>query len=231
MLNEKRVDKIIQLVANGVCDNEDRELLANSLFYYCCGSDATPIIAFKDQYPLYVYVDTVGYGGGDFNEEVKRLYSRLKKSGLKKIEFIHDGARYGKQLPWEDGSKPVIKQSELSRWMSEEGNDFYLLYVQGDAYTVYSKLYDDNERGIILPKCICNYKYEVTPSFRNDIVCCSSSESWRLLTEIEKQVEYVMGESKDKFYKEVARFKYYGGTWDSEFHTIPLFKRTCYYVF
>lgn len=83
MLKEKRSEKILQLVAKGVGDNEDRELLANSLFYYCCGNDATPIIAFKDQYPLYVYVDTVGYGGGDFNEELKKTLFKTEKSRIK----------------------------------------------------------------------------------------------------------------------------------------------------
>lgn len=145
------------------------------------------------------------------------------------IEYFYDGARYGRKLTREDSSKPIIKQSELSRWLSGEENDFYLLYVQGDAYTVYSELYDDNGRGAILPKCICNFLYEVMPSC--GIVCYDIQTSWELLTKIEKQVEYVMGERKDKSYKEIARFKYYGGYRDTESCTIPLFKRTLFNIF
>ena len=62
-------DKLCNLFENGISNDDDRELLANSLFYYCCGADPSPIMAFGSDYHLYVYADIVDYGHGDFNNE------------------------------------------------------------------------------------------------------------------------------------------------------------------
>lgn len=37
-----------------------KEHLKESLFYYCAGKDPSPIITFKTNFPLYVYVDKKG---------------------------------------------------------------------------------------------------------------------------------------------------------------------------
>ena len=72
---ENKLDKIYDLLKNGISDNEDRELLAQSLFYYCCGKDPTPIIAFRADYPLYTYSDNVDYVQGDASKTFQDLYS------------------------------------------------------------------------------------------------------------------------------------------------------------
>ena len=55
-----------------------KEHLKESLFYYCAGKDPSPIIAFKNTYPLYAYVDKKDYS----NE----LYKRLNNHNFKLIE-------------------------------------------------------------------------------------------------------------------------------------------------
>ncbi|MBP5547428.1 MAG: hypothetical protein J6X58_00870 [Bacteroidales bacterium] len=220
-------DLIFNIINQGVNNDSSRELMANSLYYYCCGSDATPIIAFGGKYPLYIYVDTVQYGNGDFNNETKKLYLRLSKAGFQKTENVHIEEFVQKNVQ----SKPIIKQLDLTRWSSNNGDFFYLLYAQGDAQTVFCKLYSDVDRGgnnnYIQPKCVCNFRYEIAPS---NVVECSKNNynPIDVLHHVEKRVEYIMGEVHDEKYKKVGDYEYYG---DYGTGAIPIFKRICYYVF
>lgn len=73
---------VYNIIENGISNNAERELLAQSLFYYCSGIDPTPIIAFGSDYPLYIYSDIIDYGNGDFNKTMNVLYERLFKAGF-----------------------------------------------------------------------------------------------------------------------------------------------------
>jgi hypothetical protein len=218
-------DILCNIIEQGVSDNDGRELLANSLFYYCSGSDATPIIAFGERYPLYIYVDTVQYDNGDFYKATEKLYLRLKEAGFLKTDYVHKEGFDRKN----NQSKPIIKRLDLTRWSSMDSGSFNLLYAQGDAPTVYCKLYSDVDRGghcnWIQPKCVCNYKYEIMPSVE---VECLNGNSKGILHHVEKRVEYIMGQANSEHYKKVGEYKYYG---DYGGDVIPFFKRLCYYVY
>ena len=114
-------------------------LLKSSLFYYCCGKDITPICAFKNQYPLYVYADKLSTSR-PLDSTLEELYSRLKKQG-----FDMDG-----------NHEPVNYDFCVSAYLSKWKQGFYLLYLQGDAVNVYKGLYVNT-----MPKCIANCYYEL----------------------------------------------------------------------
>lgn len=225
-----RTKQIRQFVATGVHTDDDRELLGNSFFYYCCGSDPTPIIAFGDRYPLYVYVDLVGYGKGVFGEETKKLYQRIEKAGFKRTNSIHTGAQYSVES-YSAASKPIIKQLELSRWLSKEEKDFHLLFIQGDAYSVFSKLYFDKDlfghSNFIKPHCIYTCNPDLIQS--KDVQCepnpnCACSA----LRQAEKRANKVMGDCfHGRNYMESEEYDYYGDC--DQIKKIVLYKRICYY--
>ena len=60
-----------------------KEHLKESLFYYCAGKDPSPIIAFKNTYPLYAYVDKKDYS----NELYKRLNNHKLQTYRKTRNF------------------------------------------------------------------------------------------------------------------------------------------------
>lgn len=222
-------ERIIHIVKEGISDDEDREILANSLYYYCCDIDLTPVMAFGNQYKLYVYVDIVFYGS-DFFEETERMYRQLEDFGFKKTCYVHNGSRYIK-----NESKPVIKQSALTGWCKKDEEPFYILYIQGDASTVYRMLYSDKDStgygNYIMPKCLCNHLYEILP-YRELVVCTNNRDTRDILANVEKRVEYVMGHCFGAKYKKVGDYKYYGRDYtDSGEGLVPLFKRMYYFLY
>lgn len=161
---------ICMLIVNGLSNHKVDMILKNSLYYYCCGKDPTPIIAFKSNYPLYVYADIIDYGIGDFQEETNELYHRLSSHSLKRVD-THKLISH------------TFKNAELTIWRPIRGKEFGLLYVQGDAKKVFTSIYDNNGK-LNLPKCVCNYLYEIIGD---------SGNTRDYLFEIEQKVEYVLG--------------------------------------
>ena len=94
-----------------------KEHLKESLFYYCAGKDPSPIIAFKNNYRLYVYVDKRDYSS--------ELYKRLNNHNFKLIE-----------------KREILPNTTLSMWKYNE-NTFYLIYAQNDASKAFIEIYDD----------------------------------------------------------------------------------------
>lgn len=221
-LQMKEITIFERLITEGINNDTDRELLANSLFYFCCGSDPTPIAAFGDKHPIYVYVDV----NTSFVDMTQKLYKCLKKLDFKK-ESVACFGEFGKESP--DG-KPIVKQAELTKWHKQGQEDFLLFFVQGDARVVYKVLYGDKKNGnYIMPKCVCNQRYEIQSSseVRNDdIMPCNSLG---LLNQIMKRVEFVMGHNNNpEKYKKVGEYKYYG---DYGGDTVSLYKRMYYYLY
>lgn len=142
-----------------------KEILKESLFYYCAGKDPSPIIAFKNNYPLYVYVDKKDYS----NE----LYKRLNDHNFKLIE-----------------KQEILPDTTLSMWKYDE-NTFYLIYAQNDASVAFKKIYGD-----IIPKCICNYRYELSNK--------------TLLQQAEKETTYILGHCFDDNFMVIDEIQYYG---------------------
>lgn len=198
------IDKLCKLFKNGIQNNEERELLGQSLFYYCCGKDPTPIIAFGSDYPLYIYSDIVNYGDGDFEYETKVLYDRLNKAGFKLVDVC--------KLK-KSGCLRNAKNAVLTLWTSPQNKAFSLLYVQNNAVKTFCDIYSDGSN-YIQPKCICNYRNEGNFIFLNDI---------------EKRTEFVLGYCYNKKYRRVAEYNYYG---DYEKQSkVSLFHRMFWYVY
>ena len=112
----------------------DENILSNSLFYYCCGKDPSPIYAFKDKMLLYVYVDKKNFEQELINRLINSGYT-LKENRKVFTDNFQSSSLY----------KFIIKDKTI-----------YLLYIQGDACAVYKTLFKN-----CIPLCICNYRYEM----------------------------------------------------------------------
>ena len=174
------MEELCVLFEKGIKTDYDREILGESLFYYCCGKDPTPIIAFSHTYPLYIYADVVNYGGGDFYEETHLLYERLKGAGFTLLDR--------RELK-------INKRAVLTMWNSPQKSQFFLLYVGTDARQTFQMLYSDNNN-YIQPKCICNYRYEMP--------------DMGILATVEKRAEYILGHCSSKKYQQIAEYDYCG---------------------
>lgn len=205
---ENIIDTLHNLFENGISNDFDRELLAQSLFYYCCGKDPTPIISFGSDYPLYIYSDIINYGFGDYKAETEELYQRLNRAGYEMM----DTHNLAKSKRW-NGVENIV----LTQWMTPQKAIIYLIYVQNDAEETFRKIYSDNGN-YIQPKCICNYRYEfINPN------------SQGLINTIEKRTEYIFGYCSNQKYKSIGEYDYYGDYDDNA--KVQLFHRMFWYVY
>lgn len=202
------IDKVYSLFENGISNDFDRELLAQSLFYYCCGKDPTPVISFGAEYPLYIYSDIVNYGEGDFEIETKQLYRRLNDAGYKMVDILN----LTKTRRWKD-----VENIALTQWRTPQNTVFYLVYVQNDAVKTFTKVYSDNSN-YIQPKCICNYRYEF-----------SEQDSYHFFNTVEKRTEYIFGYCSNHKYKLIGEYDYYGDYDDCT--KLKLYHRMFWYVY
>ena len=196
-----------------LCENKRRdisiyEILGNSLFYYCCGFDPSPIIAFGTQYQIYIYCDNFAYVSANFDNEILKLYSRLES---------HNHVLATKHRFTKSEALSEAENVELTEWMVGDNKSIFLLFIQGDARRVFEAIYDcrdaNNYRNLIKPKCICN--------FRNEFNDNSSCEYFHA---IEKRVDYIFGYGPaSEKYKVVSNHPYYGDYEDNA--TIELHKR------
>lgn len=177
-------------------------LLKQSLFYYCSGKDLSPIVAFKHEYPLYVYADIVNYGRGNFDVFISELFERLKNLGFILIQ---------KENLEQNFLYKEFENIVLSEWQTANGKNFLLLFVQGDACDVFKAIYSSETTKSVLPKCICNYRYEM----RNR----------SFLERIEERVEYILGHCFNKNFEKINQFSYYGDYGSKQAEKIFLFKR------
>ena len=200
-----KMDQIRSMLGKTEITNDDKDMLGQSLFYYCSGIDPTPISAFAEKMPLFIYVDSFVYMPGDFSTNSKELYNRIKKLKCKLIK--EENLAITCRLK-------EAKAAEISLWKTKTGEEFLLLFVQGDAVQCYKSLYSDKEN-YIQPKCICNYRYEF---YNLDI-----------FTQLEKRVEYILGYCSNDKYRCVGEYKYLG---DYEENTkVKLYHRNYYYLF
>jgi hypothetical protein len=197
------------------------EILANSLFYYCCGKDPTPIAAFGADIPLYIYSDLVGYGRWySFGEETQTLYKRLGNLNFE----LEQTCRADKLI-----ARLKCKNAEITEWKTQENKVFYLAYIQHDAYQTYHYFYFHHyERYYfeLTPLCICNHAYEFEEDPR-------LQDSWKKFSYVEKRVKYVIGycfECGEKGnYKQIGYVNYYGDYW-KETEKIPIYQRRFWYM-
>lgn len=169
------------------------KLLKDSLFYYCAGKDPSPVINYYEMFPMFVYSDSFIYMKKDYEKETRILYNRLLDKGFLMI------------------NKEEIKlvnydtKATLSKWTKGD-KEFLILYVLGDSWKTFNNIYN-NRYSYIIPKCMCNIKYEMNTSV------------W---TNIEKETEYILGHCYNNYFSKVSEGKYYG---DYSATKISLYKR------
>ena len=152
-------------------------LLPESLFYYCAGKDPTPILMLGARVPLYVYVDLLKGGQRTPEDEIGELHRRLTKGGYTLTETR---------------TVPSDRQAaECSVWQDREGERFSLLYLVADATDAYFSLYGEE----ILPRYICNYRYEMNNS---------------RLGPIEEKVTYILGHCHTGRHRPIGEYPYHG---------------------
>ena len=207
LLSRENINEIVFMLENDVLTDNGKDLLGQSLFYYCSGKDPAPIIAFGAKIPLYVYVDSFVTISNSFEVESKELYGRLKKANYSLAE-----KRNLKAI----GRLKNAKNAELTLWENRDGNYFALLFAQCDANLGYEGIY--KEKGnYIQPKYICNYRYETV--------------NFELLGQVEKRVEYIMGHCFNPKYRCVGEYDYYGDYHFNSKCKIKLYRRHFYYLF
>lgn len=204
------IENLCKLFEKGIQNNQDRAILGQSLFYYCCGKDPTPIIAFGHDYPLYIYSDIVDYGSGDFDAETQILYERLEHAGFQLCDM--------REVKLGD-------KSVLTMWNTLQEKSFFLLYVKNDASEIFDKIYFDNEKNDdIKPKCICNYRYEFFEGIRKPPYGDSNHD---FFNRIEKRIEYIFGYCDNEKYQCIGEYDYYGDYGKNT--KVPLFQRMFWY--
>ena len=198
----KCIDQVEKLF-NEKKTNFERKILANSTFYYCCGRDITPIIAFSHACSLFVYSDIIDYGSGNFKDNLSEIYQRLYNKGflLKAKKELNEPS--------------YNKKAEITEWADDKDKTFYLLFVECDSRILFRKLYSE-KNNFIQPKCICNYRNEF-------------SDGINTLNDIEKRAEFILGHCSNDKYEIVCDYTYHGDYGTQE--KIPLHKRMYWYVY
>lgn len=181
-LTKETMYQFATMLENGTMTDSIRDLLGQSLFYYCSGKDPTPIAAFGAKTPLYVYVDI----NKDFVTGTQELYDRLKN-----LNFYHIESHALRTT----GRLQKAKNAELTLWNTDKGESFILLFVQGDAIEGFKSIYTDSIN-YIQPKCICNCRYEL-----NDL---------DVFYQLEKRVEYILGHCYNPKYRCIQEYDYLG---------------------
>ena len=203
---QQLIDQIVSMLEKNEFSDIDRDVLGQSLFYYCSCKDPTPIIAFGAKIPMYVYVDSLEMPKNDFQNTVEELYSRLKKHKFSLAEICN--LKCTKRLQ-------RTEKAELTLWKTSLGESFALLYIQGDASETFESLYREESDNYIVPRYVCNYRYEL-----HDL---------GILKTVEKRVEYIMGHCMNPKYRCVAEYDYYGD-YDTDCK-VKLYRRHFYYLF
>ena len=198
------MDEVLSLFENGVQNDDHRELLAGSLFYYCSGNDPTPILYFGNRCSLYVYVDL----WENFEESKEKLYAKLNNSG-------YDMFTESRIVKLRKCRYRQFKNAELTKW-----KEFFILYIQGDANESFEAVYRDADacqyENYIQPKVICNFSYDLF---------YTAGERRSVMFSAEKRVEYVMGHCFSEKYKLIDSIKKYMGG-----NTVNIFHRKYWYV-
>ena len=189
---------------SGRMSEEEKDLLGQSLFYYCSGTDPSPIVALGSTVPLYVYVDSFVYIRNGFTAESKELYSELEKTKFKKQTKL--------TLP-SKGRLAKSQNAELTLWKTAEGEHFLLLFVQADAVEGYQSIYGNSDMNYIQPAYVCNYRYELRER--------------GILDQLEKRVQYILGHCFDPKYRRVGEIPHL----DRPDEKIGIYHRFYYYLF
>ena len=170
-----------EAVRDGITSDEPntelKRLLCESLFYYCAGIDPTPIAALYEEYPLFIYSDNLRSQRAALSEVFEKLMARLEKRGFKSLA----------------SERVEISKGGILTLLEKGDARFLILYVEGDSWETYSKIYKQDEK--LIPRCISNIRYEMNT---------------RNFTPIERRVRYVLGYSYSGSHEHVRSFEYLG---------------------
>lgn len=172
------MEDLMEILKHGIRTENQRELMGNSLLYYCCGADISPVIAYGAKIPLYVYN----------NSGREDKYADLMNTMIER-GFLPEENR----LLENEQKIPMF----ASKWFNKNGFYVRILYTYEPLEKMFHNLYVDTTGhiGIIRPKYVCNLGY----AFNEKI----SKKTQKLLKQIERQAEYIIGFCSDKKYKEV----------------------------
>ena len=178
----KYFDLTKSIFEDGRTDNEGKRLFFNSLFYYCCENDVTPVIKFGAQYPLYIYADILIER--DSSDAPYKMNVYLERQGYRLVKEYSIVNQY-----WNN----VL----ITLWKDLHDKEFCMAYVQYDAVDTYQRLYLDI--GDTSPRCICNFRYEFDNPMRG----------YRFFNNLEKKSLYIMGDCFYSDYECIAQCKHY----------------------
>lgn len=196
--------KLKETLEIGIKNDDIRDLLGQSMYYFCSGIDPTPIIAFKASIPLYIYVDSFKDIDMSFNEALHTIYSTLKNHGISQAKSINLHLY-------------KVKNAELSLLTDENGKEFLFLFMAADGNDAFSYIYSDHDN-YISPKYLCNHRYGTEPD--------------GALYQVQKRVEYIFGHCYSSKYRKLGEYKYFGEYQNNDGDvTVPLYRRFYYYVF
>lgn len=193
-------------------------ILEESCFYYCSGSDITPIIAFEGFVHSFIYSDNCIFQ--NYDEGLSSLKAKLRINEYMEIqktnidlEFlnIHKSDLALIKLTENKRIMKPIPHGELSIWRKE--NDiFSLLYLCWDDICVWKNLF---ERKRIYPTVICAWQPE-----NNNM----SDNVWN-----ESNLpQYLLGHSihiRTDLYKEIGNVEYVGENSVGASVSIPLYEK------
>ncbi len=194
-------NKIIVDLEKDVLGEDLKNLLEKSLFYYCSGIDVSPISAFRENFPIYVYVDSFLYK--DFEILAKTLKERLSNLNFT-LKEEYNLLMKGRLEKAKDARLFVYETSNC---------EFFVLFIKADAIEGFESLYASGQN-YIQPKCVCNYRYEL--------------KRRGVLEKLEKRAQFVLGHSFDEKFEVVKKIPYLGDYGKEK--DIKLYKRLNYYL-
>lgn len=172
----------LEIFNTGIADDDERELLEYSSFYYCSGGDPTPVIEFGSKYALYIYSDIMLY---DTYSDVLDTITR----SLISEEFKLINKNEVKNPEWEN--------AVLMLWSDPSDRQFCFSLIQYDAVELFKRIYSDNHN-YIQPRCICNFRYEFLGQRKKTF-----------FEPIEKRAEYIYGHCFYDNYKCINEYEHY----------------------
>lgn len=179
-----------------------RDLLNKSCYYYCSGSDITPIVAFEEFIHSYIYCDNCHLQ--NFDTALSILKNKLRNKGFYEIQKLNIDSNFLNFYDFKNNLIPShiilfspIPKGEFSIW--NKGNHLYsLLYLCWDDICALKYLYIENA---IFPIAICN----CNPEDGNIVP--------KNITITEKYLpKYIIGHCgmiSDKF-EEIGKVEYFG---------------------
>ena len=178
---------------------EIRNILENSCFYYCAGSDITPIIALEKYIHSFIYCDNCldqdGY------EALFQLKKKLQNNCYNEIQKLNVDLsilpNFKNLEKYRDTKYLKIKRpkDELSIW-EKDGHFYCIFYLFWDDICAFNNLYKKN---MIHPIVICN----IAPT--------NSQLGWYFCND-NKLPKYVIGYGFhiNKLFKKIGQLKYFG---------------------